>query len=105
MGPGRGDKEMMLGRTRWAVGLCLVPTGRSGAIPPFGMGTGKPSVPGCWPFIAQRFLSGVFLAVSNKASQPNACPLAFAMVIHPLAVLWEGLCDFFIPMGWRRVVR
>lgn len=32
---------------------------------------------------------GIF-SNSNKASQPNACPLIFATVIHPLAVLSAG---------------
>ena len=62
------------------------------------------------PFIAQLLLSGVFLATSNEASQPNACPLQpnvcpliFATVIHPLAVLREGPCALSVPAGWRRV--
>lgn len=80
----------------WSVRLCLV-------VPlfPLGqplLGTGKCSVPGCCPFTAQLLSPGVFLATSNKASQPNVCPLIFATVIHPLAVLapgcflWEGPC-------------
>lgn len=69
----------------WSVRLCLV-------VPllPLGqplLGTGNCSVPGLCLFTAQLLSPGVFLATSNEASQPNACPLIFAAVIHPLAVL------------------
>lgn len=54
------------------------------------LGTGECSVPGCCLFTAQLLSPGVFLATSNEASQPNARPLIFATVIHPLAVLSRG---------------
>lgn len=61
------------------------------------LGTGKCCLPGRCPFTAQLLSSGVFLATSSEASQPSACPLIFAAVIHPwlfspVAVLWEGPC-------------
>jgi len=42
VGWGRGDKQTMLGRTGWVVGLCLVPTGGSGASLACGVGVGEP---------------------------------------------------------------
>lgn len=65
----------------WSVSLCvMVPLLSLGQ--PL-LGTGKCSVSGCCPFPAQLLSPVVFLATSNEASQPNACPLIFAVVIHP----------------------
>lgn len=89
---GRRDQQL-LESTGWHVRLCLVPAGGTpspqGVSPSFGMGTGKAGVSGYCPLVAQLLSSGLFLATSNKASQPIVCPLIFATVIHPPAVLWE----------------
>lgn len=51
----RRGQLMTLGRTAWAVRLCLVPAGEHSSSPrptsSFGTGTGKPSVPGHCPFV------------------------------------------------------
>lgn len=60
-------------------------------------GKGEPSQPRRCPFLAQHFLSRVFLAASNEALQPSARLLLFAAVIHHCLSREKGPNS----MGWR----
>lgn len=61
-------------------------------------GKGEPSQPRLCPFLAQHFLSRVFLAASNEALQPSTRLLFFAAVIHH-CLSREKVPN---PMGWRQ---
>lgn len=98
----------MLGRTGGLSGCVWYPLRDTppplGPAPLLGWGWVSPACLGACPFVAQLLSSGLFLATSNEASQPNACPLVFATVIHPSAVLWEGPCALS-EAGWGRDTR
>lgn len=74
---------------------------RAWSMPPsssISSGKGEPSQPRHCPFLAQHFLSRVFLAASNEALQPSARLLLFAAVIHHCLSREKGPD----PVGWRR---
>lgn len=59
-----------------------------GPLHPWALGRASP---GAAPSLAQFLSAGVFLATSNEALQPSACPLVFAALIHRPPAPWEGL--------------